>query len=254
MGRMSVEANHRQRLDQALVDRGLAPTRSQARDLVKRGCVRVGGARALKAGVAVAAGATIEVDADAQPYVSRGGLKLAAALDAFGFDARGVTALDIGASTGGFTHVLLERGARRVYAIDVGHGQLHPAMAADMRVVSREGQDIRLIDAGMVPEPVGAIVADVSFISLTQALGPALALAAPAAWLVALIKPQFEVGREDIGKGGIVREAAARERASGKVRDWIAGQPGWRIAGIIASPIAGGSGNAELLIGARRDG
>lgn len=243
----------RQRLDIELVARGLAPTRSQARDLVRRGCVKVGGAVAAKAGAEVGADAEIEVEAGAQPYVSRGGLKLAAALAAFGFDAAGRIALDVGAATGGFTQVLLEAGARRVYAVDVGTGQLHPGIAADRRVVSLEGRDARTLDRSVIPEPVGAIVVDVSFISLTQALPAAIALTAPGAWLAALVKPQFEAGREHIGKGGIVRDDAAREMALARVRDWLAGQPGWRIAGTIASPISGGGGNLEYLIGARRE-
>ncbi len=244
----------RLRLDQALVARGLAPTRSQARDLVLRGCIVIGGATAAKAGQEVADDVSIEVVPGAQPYVSRGGLKLAAGLAAFGFDAGGVTAIDIGASTGGFTHVLLEGGAARVYAVDVGHGQLHETMARDPRVIGLERQDARLLDAAVIAEPIGAIVADVSFVSLTKVLGPALGLAAPGAWLVALIKPQFEVGRAEIGKGGIVRSAAARERAVSGVRQWLEAQPGWQTVGTVPSPIRGGSGNDELLTGARRDG
>jgi 23S rRNA (cytidine1920-2'-O)/16S rRNA (cytidine1409-2'-O)-methyltransferase len=249
MGPMSGKS----RLDLALVERGLAPTRAQARDLVKRGCVRVDGAAATKAGFAVGPEAAVEVDDGAQPYVSRGGLKLAAALAAFGFEARGLTALDIGASTGGFTHVLLDQGARRVYAVDVGRGQLHPRIAGDARVAVLEGQDVRALDISMIPEPPQAIVADVSFISLTQALPAAMALAAPGAWLIALLKPQFEAGRAEIGKGGVVRNEAARLRAVEKVRTWLAGVPGWRVVGVVPSPITGGSGNAEFLIGARRD-
>jgi 23S rRNA (cytidine1920-2'-O)/16S rRNA (cytidine1409-2'-O)-methyltransferase len=244
----------KQRLDQALVVRGLAPTRSQARDLVRRGCVRVAGTAADKAGIEVDAATPIDVDEGAQPYVSRGGLKLAAALEAFGFDARGLTVLDAGASTGGFTHVLLEAGARRIYAVDIGTGQIHARVASDARVTRLEGRDVRSLDADAIQEPLGAIVADLSFISLTQALGPALRLAGRDAWLVALIKPQFEVGRADIGKRGIVRDEAARQRAIARVRDWLTAQPGWRVAGVIPSPIAGGSGNAEFLIGARHVG
>ncbi len=250
---MSVENTDRLRLDQALVDRGLAPTRSQARDLVKRGCVRVSGQPAGKPGQVVAMSDSIEVEPGAQPYVSRGGLKLSAALDAFGFDAAGCVALDVGASTGGFTHVLLERGARRVFAVDVGHGQLHGAIAADPRVTSLEGVDARSLDRGVIDEAPGAIVADVSFVSLTKALEAAIGLAAPRAWLVALIKPQFEVGREAIGKGGIVRDDAARDAAIENVRDWLSQRPGWRVVGLLPSPIAGGSGNLEMLIGACRD-
>ena len=238
------------RLDQLLVERGLAPTRSQARDLVLRGCVRVAGIEARKAGLDVGRDAIVAVEADAQPYVSRGGLKLAAALDAFGFDAKGCTALDVGASTGGFVDVLLKRGAARVYAVDVGRGQLHPRLAADPRVVSLEGCDIRKLDRGSIVESVDAITADVSFVSLPVALGPAIAFATRGAWLAALVKPQFEVGRGDIGKGGIVRDIEARRRAVAKVRDWLDAAPGWQVTGVIDSPIAGGSGNVEYLIGA----
>lgn len=242
-----------QRLDIELVVRGLAPTRSQARDLVRRGCVKVAGTVAAKPGAEVGPDAIVEVASGAQPYVSRGGLKLAAALAAFGLDPKDAVALDIGASTGGFTDVLLRAGARRVYAVDVGTAQLHPSLAADPRVLALEAHDIRAIGPTSVHEPVDAIVADVSFISLTQALPPALALAAPHAWLVALIKPQFEVGREYVGKGGIVRDPAARAAAVARIENWLATLPGWRVLGTIQSPIAGGAGNIEHLIGARRE-
>ncbi len=193
-------------------------------------------------------------DADAARAVSRGTQKLIGALAAFEFDPEGRVALDVGASTGGFTQVLLERGAKKVYAADVGHGQLHPSLKADARVVSLEGLDARRLTRETVPEPVDAITADVSFISLIKALGPALELAAPGAFLVALVKPQFEVGLERIGKGGIVRDETARDSALHDVTAWLAAQPGWRVAGSIPSPIKGGSGNVEFLIGALNDG
>ncbi len=242
------------RLDEALVMRGLAPTRSQARDLIKRGCVTVDSAMITKAGHVVDENALVEVQAGAQPYVSRGGLKLAAAMQAFGFDPAGVVALDIGASTGGFCDVLLKRNAAKVYAVDVGRGQLHPAISGDPRVVMLEGQDARALDRSIIVEAPAAIVADVSFVSLTKVLGAALALAAPGAWLVALIKPQFEVGRDEIGKGGIVRDPSARERAVQNVRGWVSALDGWQVVGVVGSPIAGGSGNVEMLLGARRNG
>ena len=235
-----------------LVERGLSPTRSQARDLIKRGCVVVAGEVALKAGRVVAGHQRIEVAPGAQPFVSRGGLKLAAALAHFDLSPVGRTALDIGASTGGFTQVLLAGGAARVHAIDVGHGQLSPLVAVDPRVVSREGFDARTLTRAEIPEPLGAIVADVSFVSLTQILGAALALADDDAWLAALIKPQFEVGRGDIASGGIVRSEAARQGAVERVQSWLSAQPGWTVSGVIPSPIAGGGGNQEYLIGARR--
>jgi 23S rRNA (cytidine1920-2'-O)/16S rRNA (cytidine1409-2'-O)-methyltransferase len=240
----------KKRLDRILVEKGLASSRSRAADLIRRGAVRVEGAPALKAGALVAPDAELVVDAGTSPYVSRGGVKLAAALDAFGFDTTGRVALDLGASTGGFTEVLLARGAVRVYAVDVGRGQLHPKLEADPRVVSLEATDARKLDAALVREPVQAIVADLSFISLTQALSAALCLAAPGAWLVALAKPQFEAGKEAIAKGGIVRKAADRKAAVARVRAFLEAE-GWRVEGEIASPILGRSGNQEYLIGAR---
>jgi 23S rRNA (cytidine1920-2'-O)/16S rRNA (cytidine1409-2'-O)-methyltransferase len=239
------------RLDRLLVETGLAPTRSQAADLVRRGCVNVAGVTALKPGALVAADAALSVGPGASPYVSRGGLKLEAALDTFGLEPKGRVALDLGASTGGFTDVLLARGAAKVYAVDVGREQLHAKLRADPRVVVLEATDARSLDASILEEKLGAIVADVSFISLTLVLPAALRLAAPGAWLVALVKPQFEVGRAGVGKGGIVRDEAARKKALASVRDFIEGQGGWTVVGEIASPILGGSGNEEFLIGAR---
>jgi 23S rRNA (cytidine1920-2'-O)/16S rRNA (cytidine1409-2'-O)-methyltransferase len=162
-------------------------------------------------------------------------------------------ALDIGASTGGFTEVLLERSAAHVYAVDVGSAQLHDSLKADPRVVSLENCDARELSHDQVPAPVGAVVIDVSFISVTKVLGSVLPLAAGSAWLVVLVKPQFEVGRERVGSGGIVRDEAARRGAVDAVREWLLKQPGWRIIGEMESPILGGSGNVEYLIGARRD-
>ncbi|MGB2932229.1 MAG: TlyA family RNA methyltransferase [Methyloceanibacter sp.] len=242
----------KKRLDQLLVERGLASTRSRAADLVRLGSVRVDGDIAAKPGMLLAADTSLEVDPGASPFVSRGGLKLAAALDGFGLDPRGRTALDIGASTGGFTDVLLARGAARVFAVDVGRDQLHPKLRQDRRVVVLEGTDARRLDRGIIAEPIEAIVADVSFISLTKLLGPALRLAAPGAWLVALVKPQFEAGREAVGKGGIVRDEAARERAVAEVRAFVDAAPGWRVLAEMPSPITGADGNEEILIGAVR--
>jgi 23S rRNA (cytidine1920-2'-O)/16S rRNA (cytidine1409-2'-O)-methyltransferase len=243
------------RLDIALVERGLAPTRSRARDLIRSGHVRVGDEVCTKAAAEVGAEDVLTLqDAVAARAVSRGGQKLAAALSAFELDPMGRIALDVGASTGGFTEVLLARGARKVYAVDVGHGQLHERIKAEARVVSLEQCDARRLSREEIPEPVQAIVADVSFISLAKALPASLALAAPGAWLVALIKPQFEVGREAVGKGGIVRDASVRERAVAGVADWLASQPGWRVTSVVASPIEGGSGNQEFLLGASFDG
>jgi 23S rRNA (cytidine1920-2'-O)/16S rRNA (cytidine1409-2'-O)-methyltransferase len=238
------------RLDQLLVDSGLAATRSRAADLVRRGCVSVGGVPAVKPGALVRADASLAVSPDAASYVSRGALKLEAALDSFDFEVGGRVALDIGASTGGFTEVLLGHGAAKVYAVDVGRDQLHEKLRADPLVVALEGTNARSLDASIVKEPVGAIVADVSFISLTLALPAALRLAAPGAWLIALVKPQFEAGRKAVGKGGIVRSEAAREKAVTRVWGFLE-EEGWRVLGVIPSPIRGRSGNQEFLIGAR---
>lgn len=241
------------RLDIALVARGLVGSRARARDLIARGLVAVDGIPAVKPAMPVGPANEIALAADANRYVSRGALKLQAALTQFSFSAEGISVLDIGASTGGFTQVLLEHGAARVFAVDVGHGQLGAALRGDPRVVVLERTDAR----GLTPErlnaaTIGAVVADVSFISLTKVLPVPLALAAPDAWLVALIKPQFEAGRAAVGKGGIVRDAAVRQQAVNHVRDWIAAQPGWTLSGIIPSPITGSSGNEEFLIGARK--
>ncbi len=242
------------RLDIRMVEQGLAPSRSRARDLIRRGLVQVAGVSETRPAAPVPAGAAIVVRDGGAQSASRGAIKLQAALDRFGFPVAGVTALDVGASTGGFTEVLLARGAARVYAVDVGRGQLHARIVAEPRVVSLEGCDARQLDRALIPEPIGAIVADVSFISLTKALPVPLTLAAPGAWLVALIKPQFEAGRSAVGKGGVVRDAADRLRAVDLVRDWLTTQAGWRVRDVIPSPIAGGSGNVEFLLGAARDG
>ncbi|MFM9849660.1 MAG: TlyA family RNA methyltransferase [Hyphomicrobiaceae bacterium] len=241
------------RLDLALVARGLAASRAQARDLVKRGAVSVHGVTASRPAMTVAAADTIAVADGAGDFVSRGAFKLLAALDQFQFDAAGRTALDIGASTGGFTQVLLQRGAAHVYAVDVGHGQLNPRIAGNTRVTSLEGRDARSLARVDIPGPIGAIVADVSFISVTKALPAALALSVPGCWLIVLVKPQFEAGREAVGKRGVVRDPEDRQRALATVEAWVRAQPGWRIVGTVPSPIAGGSGNLECLLGAVRD-
>ncbi len=240
------------RLDVTLVERGLAPTRARARDAILRGTVTVDGRQATRPSAGVAPAAAIALNDPGQHYVSRGSLKLIAALDAFGFSPAGLVGLDIGASTGGFTQVLLERGAIRVHAIDVGHGQLAPQLAADPRVVSREGINARDLKTADIGEPVGAIVADVSFISLRLVLPASLAQASPAAWGAFLVKPQFEVGRDGVGRGGIVRDAALAERAAHDIAAWLDRDLGWRTVGLIPAPIAGGDGNREFLLGVRR--
>jgi 23S rRNA (cytidine1920-2'-O)/16S rRNA (cytidine1409-2'-O)-methyltransferase len=229
------------------------PTRSRARDAILRGHVRVNGAVAGRPSFSVPEGAVVTIDDPGAAYVSRGALKLIAALDRFGYSPAGRVALDIGASTGGFTQVLLERGAVRVHAVDVGHGQIHPQLAVNPRVRSREGLNARDLTADDIGERVGAIVADVSFISLTLALPPALALAAPGAWGVFLIKPQFEVGREAIGKGGLLRDPLLAEATANRIAGWLAALGGWTVDGPIPSPIAGGDGNREFLVGVRHD-
>jgi len=240
----------KKRIDRRLVELGLAPTRARAADLVRRGCVTVAGEVVCKPAALVADDAGLAVAPGAGSYVSRGALKLEAALSALGLDPHGRVALDIGASTGGFTEVLLSQGAVKVYAVDVGRDQLHASLRADPRVVSLEATDARKLDTQAISEPVGVIVADVSFISVTQALPAALKRAAPDAWLVVLVKPQFEAGREAVGKGGIVRDEQDRARAVERVRGFLESE-GWTVLGIIQSPIEGGSGNVEFLIGAR---
>ncbi len=249
---MTAFAHKDTRLDQALVTRGLAPSRARARDAILRGHVTVNGAPTAKPSLTVAPDALIAIDDPASGYVSRGALKLIAALDAFRFDPAGTVALDVGASTGGFTQALLDRGARKVHAIDVGHGQLALALAADPRVASREGLNARDLTAADIGEEVDAVVADVSFISLKLALPPALALTRAGAWGVFLVKPQFEVGRDALGKRGIVRDAAAAERAAADLAAWTKSALGWRVTGVIPSPVAGGDGNREFLLGATR--
>jgi 23S rRNA (cytidine1920-2'-O)/16S rRNA (cytidine1409-2'-O)-methyltransferase len=247
-------ASTRQRLDEALVSRGLFASRSRARDAVERGTVCVDGAVVRKPGQPVGQGAVLDVDDPARAYVSRAALKLVAGLDQFGLDPAGCHALDIGASTGGFSQVLLERGAARVTAIDVGHGQLAATLAADPRVTSIEGlnaRDLTLADlGGLVPD---FVVSDVSFISLKLALPPALALAVAGARAVLLVKPQFEAGREAIGKGGLLKSPADAERIAGELAAWLDAQPGWRALGLVPSPIEGGDGNREFLLGGVKD-
>jgi 23S rRNA (cytidine1920-2'-O)/16S rRNA (cytidine1409-2'-O)-methyltransferase len=246
-------AGGRKRLDIALVERQLVPTRAKARDLILRGEVMVDGVPARRPAQPVGRVSRIDLADGASGWVSRGALKLLAALEFFGIDASGCTALDVGASTGGFTEVLLARGARKVYAVENGRDQLAVRLRDDPRVVSMERTDARKLTTAEVPEPVDIIVADVSFISLLKVLPFVLPLAAPGAALVALVKPQFEADRGAIGKDGVVRDPEVRTRALAAVETWLADQPGWRMLGSIASPITGGSGNVEFLVGARRD-
>ncbi len=244
----------KRRLDQLLTERGLAESRTKAQALIMAGLVFVQGQRADKPGVTVAEDAAVEVRGKPHPYVSRGGLKLAHGLDHFTIDPRDKICLDVGASTGGFTDVLLRRGATKVYAVDVGHGQLDWSLRNDPRVVALERVNARYLTRDQAPEPADLIVCDASFIGLETVLPAPMALAAPGAYLVALIKPQFEVGKDRVGKGGIVRDPAAREEARERISAWLAAQPGWTVLGAIDSPIEGADGNREYLIAARRGG
>jgi len=240
----------RQRADRLLVACGLFDSRAKAQAAIEAGRVTADGVTVRKASEAIALNARLHAT-PAQPYVSRGGVKLAAALDHFGIDPRGHVCLDVGASTGGFTQVLLERGAKLVYAIDVGRGQLHESLRLRPDVVSVEETDIRTFSPAWLDARPALIVTDVSFISLKLVLPAALALAAPPARLVALIKPQFEAGRAQLKKG-IVRDPAVHARVCAGIAAFV-GSLGWRVDGIIPSPIAGGDGNAEFLLGAARD-
>ncbi len=240
------------RADQALVDRGLADSRTRAQALILAGIVYCGDRRVAKPGDPIADPTALTVRGRDHPWVSRGGLKLVAALDAFAIDPTGRVALDIGASTGGFTDVLLARGAGRVHAVDVGHGQLAWSLRQDPRVVVHERANARHLTPERIGEPVGLIVCDVSFIGLATVLPAPLALASPTADLVALIKPQFEAGPAEVGKGGIVRDPAVHTAVCDRVTAWLGAQPGWTVRGVIPSPIEGATGNREFLIAARR--
>ncbi len=236
------------RLDVALVERGLAETRAAAQRLVMAGLVFSGERRLEKAGQGIGPDTALEVRGQPHPYVSRGGLKLEKALDHFAIPVAGRLALDVGSSTGGFTDCLLQRGAAKVYAVDVGTNQLAWKLRSDSRVVSLEKTNMREVTVVLIPEPVELIVCDASFIGLRTVLPAALALAAPGAHLVALIKPQFEVGKGRVGKGGIVREPALHKEVCATITDWLADQPGWRVLGVTESPITGAEGNKEFLI------
>ena len=239
------------RLDALLVERGLAETRAKAQALILAGAVWSGDKKLEKAGQAVAADIAIEVKGKDHPWVSRGGIKLAHALEHFAIDVAGAVALDIGASTGGFTDVLLTKGAAKVYAVDVGHGQLAWKLRQDSRVVVLERVNARHLTAEAVPEPVDLVTCDASFIGLETVLPAALALAKPKAKLVALIKPQFEVGPARVGKGGVVRDPALHREVCARIAQWLTGI-GWTVEGITESPIRGPEGNVEFLIYARR--
>ncbi len=242
----------KRRVDTLLVERGLAESRARAQALVLAGLVWSEGRRLDKPGTTLAAAAPLELRGREHPWVSRGGVKLAHALDHFGVDPAGAVALDIGASTGGFTDVLLARGARRVYAVDVGHGQLAWKLRQDARVTVLERCNARHLTREQIPEPPDLVVCDASFISLTTVLPAALALAAPKARLIALIKPQFEVGKGRVGKGGVVRDPALHREVCDRIIAWLRAQPGWQVVGVTESPIRGPEGNVEFLVHACR--
>jgi 23S rRNA (cytidine1920-2'-O)/16S rRNA (cytidine1409-2'-O)-methyltransferase len=245
----SSRENRGRRADVFLVEKGFAASRSEAQAAIAAGHVHADGKPVSKSAQLLSDRAEIDY-APAHPYVSRGALKLIAALDHFAVSPNGLICLDIGASTGGFTQVLLERGAAKVYAVDVGHGQLHAKIASDPRVVSLEGVNARALEK--IPEPPMFIVADVSFISLKLALPAALALAASGATLIALIKPQFEVGRSKIDKGGLVKSEADRLAARDGIAARLADDQGWIVEGTMESPILGGDGNKEYLLAAKK--
>jgi 23S rRNA (cytidine1920-2'-O)/16S rRNA (cytidine1409-2'-O)-methyltransferase len=240
----------RLRIDRLLVERGLFDSRAKAQAAIEAGLVHAGGALVRKASEEIAVDAALRAS-PAHPYVSRGGVKLAAALDYFGFDPRGRICLDAGASTGGFTQVLLARGAQRVTAVDVGRGQLHASLRAHPEVLSLEETDIRKLSPARLGAAPDLVVIDVSFISLKLVLPAALALAKAPAQLVVLIKPQFEAGRAALKKG-VVRDRAIHAAVCTDIADFVASL-GWRVLGVIPSPIQGGDGNAEFLLGAAHD-
>ncbi|MEE4288383.1 MAG: TlyA family RNA methyltransferase [Erythrobacter sp.] len=240
-----------QRADQLLVERGLAESRTRAQALIMAGVVFAGEAKVAKPGQPIAPDAPLEVRGRDHPWVSRGGIKLAHAIEHFGIDARGAVAMDIGSSTGGFTDVLLANGAAHVFAVDSGTNQLAWKLRDDPRVTVLEQLSARLLTSDHITMPCDMVVCDASFISLAKVLEVPLALAAPRCRLVALIKPQFEVGKQEVGKGGVVRDPALHARVCEEVRGWLEGA-GWIVEGIARSPITGPKGNVEFLIAARR--
>lgn len=241
------------RLDQLLVERNLFPSRSRARDAVERGTVRVDGRVAEKAGLNVSPQVAIEIDDPAQAYVSRAALKLVAGLDGFKLDPRDRICLDIGASTGGFTQVLLERGAAHVVAVDVGHGQMHPTISDDPRVTAIEGLNARHLTRDDINgAAIDFVVSDVSFISLRLAAAPALDLVPSGGHCMLLVKPQFETNPQAIGKGGLLKDPEQGPEIARTLEGWLVEEMGWESLGLLPSPIAGGDGNHEFLLGGRK--
>lgn len=237
-----------------LVERGLAESRTQAQALIRSGKVFAGEQRIDKPGTPISVELPLDVRGKEHPWVSRGGMKLDHALSRFDIDVTDATGLDVGASTGGFTDVLLTRGAAKVYAVDVGYGQLNWKLRSDERVIVLERQNARNLTAAHIPEPVDIVVCDASFIGLEKVLAVPLTFAAPGAHLAALIKPQFEVGKGMVGKGGIVRDSDLHREVCARIEAWVAGLDGWQVIGIDQSPITGAEGNIEFLIVARFGG
>ena len=235
------------------MSRGLADSRTKAQALIMAGAVFSGERKLAKPGDMLAEDAPLDVRGKDHPWVSRGGIKLDHGLTHFGFDVTGTVALDVGSSTGGFTDVLLSRGAANVYAIDVGTNQLAWKLRQDPRVVVHEQTNARFLTAEQVPEPIDIVVCDASFIALAKVLEAPLKLARPGAKLVALVKPQFEAGREDVGKGGVVRDPEIHERVCTQAKGWVESQ-GWTVLGVTPSPITGPEGNVEFLLGAEKNG
>ena len=238
------------RADQLLVDRGLAESRAKAQALILAGLVFSGERKIDKAGQALGADSALEVRGKEHPWVSRGGIKLAHGLAHFGWDVGGAVALDVGSSTGGFTDVLLQKGAAKVFAVDVGTNQLAWKLRQDQRVVVHEQTNARYLTDAVVTEPVDIVVCDASFIGLAKVLDTALGFARPGGRLLALIKPQFEAERNEIGKGGVVRDPAVRERVCAAAVAWLESR-GWAVEGVVESPITGPEGNVEYLVAAR---
>ena len=240
------------RADQLLVALGLAESRTRAQALILAGNVFAGDRRVAKAGDMVADDAMLTVKGRDHPWVSRGGIKLDHGLMHFGIDVTGAVALDVGSSTGGFTDVLLSRGAAKVYAVDVGTNQLAWKLRSDPRVIVHEQTNARDLTADIIPEPIDIVVCDASFIGMAKVLDAALDLAKPGARLVALVKPQFEAGREEVGKGGVVRDETVHQRVCDQVADWVHSK-GWIVLGVERSPITGPEGNVEFLLGATKE-
>ncbi|MEG8038797.1 TlyA family RNA methyltransferase [Sphingomonas sp. LR60] len=246
-----MSAPTKQRVDQLLVDRGLAESRTRAQALVMAGLVFVGERKIDKPGQPIASDAMLDVRGRDHPWVSRGGIKLAHGLDHFGWEVRDAVAIDVGSSTGGFTDVLLTRGAARVYAVDSGTNQLAWKLRQDERVIVHEQTSARILTATHIPEPVNMVVCDASFIGLAKVLAVPLGFVRSGGRALVLVKPQFEAGRGEVGKGGVVRDPAIHTRVCAEVAEWFDGQ-GWRVEGVTESPITGPEGNIEFLLAAHR--